>query len=244
MDGLSAGKKVTTKLLTRHFNSKCNRLNNMWWRPLQCSFDERELVSINLFSCPSLLSHSFPSGFPSSCWLRTGLSVWVCANWCRLFRKPQLESQSWVCVLSALTGGPRATHTHSQTHTHSDTHTVRHTHSQTHTHRLIPWLNVLLPLSQVPCSGLVEPYQGYRCSQVDRYRDHPHLAALHPAGCPWGSGLRHDRHGLQRRTPQDLSPAPHADVHLHEGMQLHTQWLTSHRCHRHPRTQKCTRCRT
>lgn len=75
---------------------------------------------------------------------------------------------------------------------------------------------------QVSCRGLVEPYQRYRSSKVDGYRDSAHLDIIYRPGRARGNSLRHDHHGLQRRTPEDLFAAPHAESWLYEGERRHT----------------------
>lgn len=52
---------------------------------------------------------------------------------------------------------------------------------------------------------------------MDGYRDRVDLDIIHHYGCARGNSLRHDHHGLQRRTLEDLSAAPHAENWLYEG---------------------------
>lgn len=62
----------------------------------------------------------------------------------------------------------------------------------------------------------MEPHQRDRCSEMDGHRDSPDLDLVHHLSCSGGHRFRHDHHGLQRRTPEDLLAAPHAKNWIYE----------------------------
>lgn len=78
------------------------------------------------------------------------------------------------------------------------------------------WLSTCGTL-QVSRCGFMEPNQRDRSSKVDGHRDRLDMAPVHHPGRAGGRGLRHDHHGLQGRSPEDLPAAPHAENCLHEG---------------------------
>lgn len=78
---------------------------------------------------------------------------------------------------------------------------------------------------QVSCRGLVEPYQRDRSAKVDGYRDSADLDIIHHLGCARGNSFRHDHHGLQGWTLEDLFAAPYAENELYEGELWHTDLL-------------------
>lgn len=75
---------------------------------------------------------------------------------------------------------------------------------------------------QVSCCSLVEPYQRDRSSEMDGYRDSADLDIIHHPCCARGHSLRHDHHGLQRRTLEDLFASSNAENRFHEGELWHT----------------------
>lgn len=62
----------------------------------------------------------------------------------------------------------------------------------------------------------MEPNQRDRCSKMDGHRDSLDLDPVRYLGCTGGHRFRHDHHGLQRRTLEDLFAAPHAEKWIYE----------------------------
>lgn len=76
--------------------------------------------------------------------------------------------------------------------------------------------NLVPRLFQVSGRGLVEPHQRDRRSEMDGHRDSLDLDTVRCLGDTGGHRFRHDHHGLQRRTLEDLFAAPHAKKPIHE----------------------------